>query len=57
MLKTFAFVVFAASLALTPVAAVAQAATEYGTFGPQRGTSTFDRAWNANHESKYTLTH
>jgi hypothetical protein len=27
-------------------------ATGYGTFGPQQGTSTFDRAWNASHESK-----
>jgi hypothetical protein len=33
-------------------AAVAQGATGYGTFGPQQGTSTFDRAWNASHESK-----
>jgi hypothetical protein len=53
MLKTIALVGFAASLALASVVAVAQSATGYGTFGPQQGTSTFDRAWNANHESKY----
>ena len=47
MLKTIALVGFAASLALAPVAAVAQGATGYGTYGPQQGTSTFDRAWNA----------
>ena len=51
MLKTIALAGFAASLALAPVAAVAQA-TGYGTIGPQQGTSTFDRAWNASHESK-----
>lgn len=52
MLKTIALVGFAISLALAPVAAVAQGATGYGTYGPQQGTSTFDRAWNASHESK-----
>jgi hypothetical protein len=52
MLKTIALVGFAVSLALAPVAAVAQGATGYGTYGPQQGTSTFDRAWNASHESK-----
>ena len=52
MLKTITLTGFAASLALAPVAAVAQGATGYGTYGPQKGTSTFDRAWNASHESK-----
>ena len=52
MLKTIALVGFAVSLALAPVAAVAQVATGYGTYGPEQGTSSFDRAWNASHESK-----
>lgn len=52
MLKTIALAGFAASLALAPLAAVAQDASGYGTYGPQQGTSTFDRAWNASHESK-----
>jgi hypothetical protein len=51
MLKTVALIGFAASLALAPVAAVAQA-SGYGSYGPQQGTSTFDRGWNASHESK-----
>jgi hypothetical protein len=52
MMKTIALASFAASLALAPVGAVAQAASGYGTHGTQQGTSTFDRAWNASHESK-----
>ena len=52
MLKIIALVGFAAPLAFAPVAAVAQGATGYGTYGPQQGTSTFDRAWNASHLSK-----
>ncbi|MBV9288926.1 MAG: hypothetical protein JO288_14105 [Hyphomicrobiales bacterium] len=52
MLKTIALLGFAASLALAPVAAVAQSATGYGTYGPQRGASTFDRSWNQSHLSK-----
>jgi hypothetical protein len=52
MLKIIALVGFAAALAFAPVAAVAQGATGYGTYGPQQGTSTFDRAWNASHLSK-----
>ena len=52
MLKTIALAGFAASLALAPLAALAQGASGYGTYGPQQGTSTFDRAWNASHQSK-----
>ena len=52
MLRTIAFVGFAASLALAPVAAFAQGAAGYGTLGTMQGNSTFDRAWNASHESK-----
>jgi hypothetical protein len=51
MLKTIAFAVLAAALAF-PVAASAQNATGYGTTGPQQGSSTFDRSWNAGHQSK-----
>ena len=52
MLKTIALASFAASLAFAPLAAVAQGASGYGAYGSQPGTSTFDRAWNASHESK-----
>ena len=51
MFKTIALAGFAASLALAPVAAVAQGATGYGTLGTMEGNSTFDRAWNASRES------
>jgi hypothetical protein len=51
MLKTIALAGFAVSLALAPASALAQA-TGYGTLGTQQGNSTFDRAWNASHESK-----
>jgi len=50
MLKTIGLAALAAALAL-PVAASAQG---YGTYpgGTNQGLSTFDRAWNASHESK-----
>ena len=51
MLKTIAFATLAAALAF-PVAASAQNATGYGTYGQQQGSSTFDRGWNQSHESK-----
>ena len=52
MLKTITLAGFAVSLAIAPLAAAAQSATGYGTYGTQQGSSTFDRAWNASHESK-----
>jgi len=51
MLKTIALATLAAALAF-PLAASGQSATGYGTYGPQQGSSTFDRGWNQSHESK-----
>jgi hypothetical protein len=51
MLKTIALATLAAALAF-PFAASAQGDTGYGTYGPQQGSSTFDRAWNQANESK-----
>ncbi|HZZ26166.1 MAG TPA: hypothetical protein VFE60_28045 [Roseiarcus sp.] len=50
MLKTIASIAISATLWLAPLSAVAQ--TGYGVKPGAPSTSTFDRRWNRNNESK-----